>query len=239
MAAAKTKIGIAVASVLAVCAAAGGTYELASRPGGLLTPTIEITKMDTPSKDMFGKGNPLTGRFELHGLRAKDLGAVASKMPFSRVICGEGVSPDQYQVKIENMYGTDGALNAFLAANLQSKLGLSLRRTKITTDVLVMKYVGGGKPGLTRFVKDWAKDEAGRIKSKGIDLRDVQQRLEMVLGMPVIDETGMKDRYAFDLRWHVQQPQSIRTSLKKQLGIELVPETREIEVLVVEKGAQA
>jgi RNA polymerase sigma factor (sigma-70 family) len=238
MALAKTKIGIAVAGVLAATLAAGGTYELASRPGGLLTPTIRIEKLTTPAAQSFGKGDPLSGRFELHAIPAHHLAAICTDMPFTRVV-PKGVSLDQYNVTIQNMYGTEGALNKFLAQNLNQQLGLTMHREKISTAVLVMKNVGGGKPGLTPPTKDWGKDEAARIKSKGMDLRPVRDRLEMVLGVPVIDETGLKDKYTFDLRWHAKQPQSIISSLKKQLGIELVPAKRDIEFLVVEKGAQS
>jgi uncharacterized protein (TIGR03435 family) len=56
--------------------------------------------------------------------------------------------------------------------------------------------------------------------------------------MPVIDETGLTGSYDFDLHWNGRsnnQNQEIQRALKEQLGLELVPARRSIEMLVVEK----
>jgi RNA polymerase sigma-70 factor (ECF subfamily) len=235
---AKTKVGIAVGSALVATLFIGGTYELAAKPGGLLTPTIRIEPVAKPSNMGYGRGNPFTGHFEMHNIPGKMMVALSKEMPPSRMLWKAPVPTNQYDVTLENMFGTESARNAFLADHALKQLGLSVHKETITTEVLLMKYVGGGKPGITEPTARMCKEEAARIKNKGgADLSPVQTRLENVLDKVVIDETGITGRKSYDLRWHATKPESITSSLKKQLGIDLVPATRQVEVLVIEKAA--
>jgi uncharacterized protein (TIGR03435 family) len=67
--------------------------------------------------------------------------------------------------------------------------------------------------------------------------------LESQFQLPIIDETGLTNRYDFSVTWPVQRSsdndaynQAIKDALLNQLGLELVPATRTIEMLVVEKA---
>lgn len=235
---AKTKIGIVLASALAAAFVAGGTYELAARPGGLLSARMVIEPV-APSNNGYGKEDALHGHFELHNVPTRHLAAIGSHMPASRIRYAEGITDQQYNVTIDNMYGPECALDGLIAQGLKNKLGLTTRRETITSNVLVMKNIGGGKPGILPPTAGMVKEEPARIKAKGADLLPVQQRLEGELGIAVVDETGITGKHSYDLRWHAKQPESLKSSLKKQLGIDLVPATRQIEVLVVEKQGAA
>jgi uncharacterized protein (TIGR03435 family) len=57
----------------------------------------------------------------------------------------------------------------------------------------------------------------------------------------VIDETGLTDSYDFVLHWNgnlnlKDQNKDIERALKEQLGLELMPDRRPLEMLVVEKA---
>ncbi|GEM_PF-582914 len=59
------------------------------------------------------------------------------------------------------------------------------------------------------------------------------------LGLPVIDETGLTDAYDIQLQWDAKltgtaQAKAIEQAVRNQLGLELVPEQRSVEMLVVE-----
>ena len=63
--------------------------------------------------------------------------------------------------------------------------------------------------------------------------------LEGRFGKPVINETDLNGRYDIHLQWKSQPGESdnegFKQALLDQLGLELVPATRPIEKLVVEK----
>jgi uncharacterized protein (TIGR03435 family) len=97
--------------------------------------------------------------------------------------------------------------------------------------------------------------EPGQLISQGtpIDLFAVQ--LSMRLGRPVVDKTGLKGSYAFNLHWtpgpdelqrlkqggQEQAPQtpdlngpSLFTALQEQLGLKLEPQNEPVQVLVID-----
>jgi uncharacterized protein (TIGR03435 family) len=67
--------------------------------------------------------------------------------------------------------------------------------------------------------------------------------LGFLLGVPVVDETGLTGSYDFELRWSgdfdlaksSDQKKQVERALREQLGLELVPDRRPIEMLVVER----
>jgi len=64
--------------------------------------------------------------------------------------------------------------------------------------------------------------------------------LEMYLQSPVIDETGLTEYFDIDLKWNEKGGQdpnhdALKQVVLNQLGLELVPDSRPIEMVVVEK----
>jgi uncharacterized protein (TIGR03435 family) len=55
-----------------------------------------------------------------------------------------------------------------------------------------------------------------------------------LLGVDVIDKTGVTGRYGFDLQWDRSQPNSIKTAIREQPILELVEEKRTLEHLIVD-----
>ena len=58
--------------------------------------------------------------------------------------------------------------------------------------------------------------------------------------MPIVDETGLTGAYNLDLRWKVKtdpnaNQEAIKQALIEQLGLELVPVHKRVEILIVEK----
>jgi uncharacterized protein (TIGR03435 family) len=112
------------------------------------------------------------------------------------------------------------------------------------TDVLILKAATPGAPGLvtntehTAYTINW---RGGGLAITNFTMSDVAYSLAtggFNINMPVIDETGLTGSYDFDLHWNGRsnnQNQEIQRALKEQLGLELVPARRSIEMLVVEK----
>jgi uncharacterized protein (TIGR03435 family) len=49
-----------------------------------------------------------------------------------------------------------------------------------------------------------------------------------------LDETGLTGNYAFDLKWDPNQPASFIAAIRDQLGLELAPEQRKLNHLIVD-----
>jgi uncharacterized protein (TIGR03435 family) len=66
---------------------------------------------------------------------------------------------------------------------------------------------------------------------------DLAANLEGLLQIPVINQTGVANKFDIDLKWNPNDPQnnSLKQALLGQLGLELVPSREPIEMLVVEK----
>lgn len=59
--------------------------------------------------------------------------------------------------------------------------------------------------------------------------------LEGRLSRPVLDETGLKESYKYDMTWEDGNRESLKAALAQQLGLQVVSEERRLEVLVVDR----
>ena len=70
-------------------------------------------------------------------------------------------------------------------------------------------------------------------------IESIAASLEGLLGKPVVDETRLTNHYDFQLLWDETGSEDvdqgrITTAVREQLGLELKPAKRPIEVLMVE-----
>ena len=56
-----------------------------------------------------------------------------------------------------------------------------------------------------------------------------------MLKTPVLDETGLTEKYDFELELPTKGPDSVLEAVREQLGLELIPTTRLIKILVIKK----
>ena len=52
----------------------------------------------------------------------------------------------------------------------------------------------------------------------------------------MIDETGLKGKYDFELKYDLMNPESVKAAIKEQFGLVLSSAKRQVEILVVEKN---
>jgi uncharacterized protein (TIGR03435 family) len=79
-------------------------------------------------------------------------------------------------------------------------------------------------------------------KLKNASMSDLAQILQFRVGRPVIDRTGLKGRYDFNLQWTTDEsrtpaadaPPGIFTSIQEQIGLKLSPVKAPADVLVVD-----
>ena len=69
----------------------------------------------------------------------------------------------------------------------------------------------------------------------------LRRGLENSLGKPVIDETNLKGTFDIELKWTQADrdrpnPEALTKAVRDQLGLQLTPARRRIEVLVIDKA---
>ena len=123
-----------------------------------------------------------------------------------------------------------------LKAAVQAAFGVSVAPEKRETDALVLTLsdakdaprpkpgVEGDKPGLMAY-------GGGRLLGK-VPLSEVARALWMSLDKPVVDETGLKGEYQFDMEWKMSDRAELDRLLAAQ-GLSLVPGKRAVEFLRV------
>ena len=98
----------------------------------------------------------------------------------------------------------------------------------------------------------------GRLQVKNMSFPGVARVMQRtIFDRPVVDETGLKGRYTFDLRWHPDEPQfgqmqglnvpadegseardDIYTAARKQLGLSIQAKKTMVDVMVIDTASQ-
>jgi uncharacterized protein (TIGR03435 family) len=120
---------------------------------------------------------------------------------------------------------------------------LSARRETNEVDVFILTDTGPATKQLTPTASTGGSSGLagpGRIAGVKQAIKWLASSLEQQLKKPVIDETGMSGDFDIELTWKnsghpVEQTERITQEVRKQLGLELTPAQRPIEMLVVEK----
>lgn len=133
-----------------------------------------------------------------------------------------------------------------LRDEIRKQFGLVAHTEMRDKDVLVLRCTNPNAPGLKVSTNgnssSWQQGAAvfTGYKMSGLDGADVAHEIGIRAKMPVIDETGLTNSYDITFHWDATlqgdaQKENIMRGLKEQLGLELIPSRRPIEMLIVEK----
>ncbi|MGO8763896.1 MAG: TIGR03435 family protein [Limisphaerales bacterium] len=153
------------------------------------------------------------------------------------------VLPDGKYDFIANL--PDGNQEALQRLVMQ-KFGVVANWELLETNALQLTVKTQYAPGLSPSANKQQPEEMfGPTSYTAVDkpLTDLFSFLEVYAGIPIVDQTGLTGRFDFRLKWNEsnsQQTQGLSAPLKQalinQLGLELVPTTMPVEMLVVEKA---
>ncbi len=137
-----------------------------------------------------------------------------------------------------------------LQRELKDQFGLVGRVETRDEDVLVLRVRTPNAPGLkppkVGGQNDW--NVTGHYVCDDCPLstdtppyRGLQRFLEGYFNVPVVNETGLTNDFSIDLKWRERghrdpNHDALKQALADQLGLELVPASRSIEMLIVEKA---
>jgi uncharacterized protein (TIGR03435 family) len=149
--------------------------------------------------------------------------------------------PDMPNESYDYMFTLPGDYHAKLKAELNSRFGLTAHVETRTVVVWLLQVKTPDAPGLKPSDgkrNDWI---GGQYEAKihGHQISNLIGWLEGNFGRPIIDRTGLTERFDLDLKWKPGLGQSENDALQQMLlnnlGLELVPSREPIEMLVVEK----
>jgi len=182
--------------------------------------------------------------------RVRDMARAAYNWPPGRVYFPAGEPTNRYDFASTL---DDDAATAF-QNEIKKVTGLVGHTETIDTDVFVLKVRTPDAPGLKppHGPVNMHYDIRGRIICQGLPLSSVSvpnpsltsigltKYLEIFLETPVIDETGLTNYYDIDIKWNANskndpEHNALKKVLLDQLGLELVPANRPVEILVMEK----
>ncbi len=203
-------------------------FEVSIRPAGSVAVT-GYTPGAIVSRD---------GRFEGYGLTVRRLLAMAYGLPEERVVAPSWCDESRYDFTLASPLLKEDNLperRRLIRQVLTGTFLVEAERETRPTNVYVLQKTAERMPRLefSEFSSLVLSGKRGEFKVTGGTLRDLARMLQSELDRPVIDETGMEGRYDFELIWDTRNPTSVLDSVRGKLGLELQPQLREMEHLLV------
>jgi len=162
----------------------------------------------------------------------------AYQTPYFRIINRVPESKETYKVSVIVPKGREEMLYPVFQHAVEAFFGVRTRREKQEVDVFVLRVPEGKTSSLrpSQAAKETRSFGRGKIHAEKQPLTVLAQTLENFLGRPVVDETKVSGEYDWELPYNYADKSLLLNALRDQLGLEVVPAKRTIEMLVVEKA---
>lgn len=163
------------------------------------------------------------------------IGAAYGVRP-TRVVSKVPLGDRKYAVTVKVPEGQADLLAPLLKQALEATFHFTARKEQREMDAYVLTALSGAGPGLKKSQSGspGSQISESRIRAEGSGMEDLSSELEQILDVPVVDETGLKGTYDWDLSWDPQNAPSFFSALKDQLGLKLEQKKVPLEVLVLE-----
>ncbi len=153
-------------------------------------------------------------------------------------------SPDMPREHFDVMSTMAGGSTTLIKNELQKRFHLTAHPETRDTDVLLLKVQNPNPSGLKLHIGNNGNSSSmsgdGKMTIQNQQLSSLVSTLESRAGLPVLDETGLTGYYDLHLQWNRRPGESDKDAfvraVREQLGLELVPAKRPIEMLVVEEA---
>ncbi len=155
----------------------------------------------------------------------------------SRVV-GDELPGDRLDARVSIPNGSDGEASKTLLHAIESVFDLTLTRETRDMDVLVLTLPARPSKGLTPTASTGGTSMSwggGMISAVNYDLNGLSGTLEEYVKRPVVDESGVKDRFDIELDIADESPEAAITAAREQLGVVLTPARRPVEVVVARR----
>ena len=146
------------------------------------------------------------------------------------------------KAKYDYLVSLPGGQKEALQQALREKLGLIAHVETRPEEVYVLKFKPGDFPGLQPTTAKAGSGSSqtgdGSINFVNATLNTFSKALEQFLDRPVVNEANHTGRLDINLTWsQAGAPgEGLKQAMGKQLGLEVIPEKRDVEFLIVQKS---
>jgi uncharacterized protein (TIGR03435 family) len=154
----------------------------------------------------------------------------------TRIVGPSVLSENRYEITASLAEGSTDDLKQILAKAIETSLRLKVYRETRDLDVFVLTAPQQSQIKLrpnSATMGHWS-DDVGVLAASAAPFQALVDGIEAVLKQPVVDDTGLKGKFDWDILFDAKTADSIIDAIRKDLGLELKRARREIEVLVVE-----
>lgn len=170
------------------------------------------------------------------GVSMMDLLQSAYDCTEGRIIVGAPIPGGEYDFMANLPHGAGPALQQ----EIKRQFGLIGRREMVETNVFLLTLRNSNAPELKpstsrRGTTSNRTPSEGSYSGVNVPISNLAEFLEYCLKTPVIDQTGLTNR--FDIEFvGGSEPEKLKQVVLKEVGLELVPARIPIEFLVIEKA---
>ena len=166
------------------------------------------------------------------GITVKSAIATAYDIPAVRVTGPPWLSRVRYAI---TAVAPDAAsFRPMLRQELDRRFHLETHVEPRTCDVFILtagrdlRLLDSSRPGPAT----WIEDRTARLRDASGER--IAAALQLIVGKPVIDETGLRGSYDLSLDWGDDAVASITPFLRERFGLHLAPARRDVDVLVID-----
>jgi uncharacterized protein (TIGR03435 family) len=159
----------------------------------------------------------------------------------TRVRPGFDLNAKRYTVVIRTPEGHHELLEPLLRQALESSLGFTATKETREAEAYVLSVPPNAAVKLKKHETGQQAYKYGPTGFSAVDYGPgrLAEDLEQLLSKPVLDVTGLKGRYDWDVTCDLKKPESVLAAVKDQLGLQLTLEKKPVEVLVLKKTPAA
>jgi uncharacterized protein (TIGR03435 family) len=152
----------------------------------------------------------------------------------SRVVAPPWVQDTRLAVHAVAETSTPDAFRALLQRAMSKRFKLTAHREPRPVAVYVLKRIAGVQKLEAASGAGSVNVMPGRLEgTQGMGF--IARLVEDQIGAPVIDDTGMEGQYALKLSWEPGNIESLQAGIRDQLGLEITPDRRPVEMLIVDQ----
>jgi uncharacterized protein (TIGR03435 family) len=107
--------------------------------------------------------------------------------------------------------------NEFIAA-LRTTFGIEVKQFTKRMDVYILIQINTNAPGLNKVEKSGGGGQTkGGFRLNGSPMKGIVFYLELALGKPVFDETGLKGLYYVDMKWKLSEAEQLEAGTDRRV----------------------